>query len=192
MSKIIKIFNKHFFLGVGAGILLTILLIIGAGLLLAKMFYTAENLQSSIGAPPFPSNDPVDYDWTVKSLDGRDVSIADLRGKVVVLNFWATWCLPCIAEMPSLQRLYEKTKDEGVMIVCISPEESETVARFVKEKGYTFPVYTLSGDPPAVFKSEIVPTTFILSSDGKVAFKHAGAAKWDDEKSVDFLRSLLK
>ncbi len=54
MSKTIKIFNKHFFLGVGAGILLTILLIIGAGLLLAKMFYTAENLQSSIGAPPFP------------------------------------------------------------------------------------------------------------------------------------------
>ncbi len=185
-----RILNKHFFFGVGTGILLTILGIIGTGILLAKIFYTPENLQSSIGAPPFPSNASVDYAWSIKSLDGQDFKVADLRGKVVVLNFWATWCLPCVAEMPSLQRLYEKTKDDGVVFACVSQEDAETVSRFVKEKGYTVPVYTLSGNPPEVFKSEMVPTTFILAADGKIAFKHAGAAKWDDNTSVEFLRSL--
>ena len=172
--------------------MLTIVAVIGGSFLFAKMFITAENLEKSIGAPTFPSVGVADYNWMLKSLDGQDFNMTDAKGKVVFLNMWATWCAPCLAEMPSIQRLYEKAKDDGVVFIIASQEDKAAVSQFIKERGYTFPVYTLHGDPPAVFRAEILPTTFILSPDGKIAFKHVGFAKWDDESSVQFLRSLMR
>jgi thiol-disulfide isomerase/thioredoxin len=193
-----KIFNKNFFIGVGVGILITIVIIIVGGYLFiwwyssAKISGGGRILENSLEAPSFPSGALADYDWTVKSLDGKNFNMAEAKGKVVFLNFWATWCPPCVAEMPSIQRLYEKIKDQEIIFVCISNEDPSKVSRFVREKGFTFPIYTLRGEPPAVFKTQGIPTTFILSSDGKVAFRHVGSAKWDDEKSVAFLKELMK
>jgi len=84
------------------------------------------------------------------------------------------------------------TKDKGVVFLCVTQEDYETVNRFVKEQSYTFPVYLLAGNLPESFKTDIIPATYILSPDGKVAFKHTGAAKWDDQASVAFLESLIK
>ncbi len=193
-----KIFNKNFFLGVGAGVLITILILVVGGYLLIWWFSSQKIpggekiLESSLEAPPFPSAVLADYDWTVKSLDGQDFKMADAKGKVVFLNFWATWCPPCVAEMPSIQKLHKKLKDEGVVFLCISNEETSKVSRFVREKGFAFPVYTMQGSPPAVFKSPGIPATFILSPGGKIAFKHVCGAKWDDEKSIDFIKGLMK
>ena len=193
-----KIFNKNFFLGVGAGGLITILILVVGGYLLIWWFSSQKIpggekiLEGSLEAPPFPSAVLADYDWTVKSLDGQDFKMADAKGKVVFLNFWATWCPPCVAEMPSIQKLHEKLKDEGVVFLCISNEETSKVSRFVREKGFAFPIYTMQGSPPAVFKSRGIPATFILSPGGKIAFKHVGGAKWDDEKSIDFIKGLMK
>ena len=172
-----RIFNRHFFLGLGAGVLITLLIAVGGSILLTRVFISAENLEKTVGAPTFPSIDVADYNWTLKTLDGRDFSMTDAKGRVVFLNWWATWCAPCLAETPSIQRLYEKVNDHNIVFVVASQEDTTTVSRFVKENGYTFPVYTLPADPPAMFKPEIVPTTFILSPDGKVAFKHVGFAK---------------
>jgi len=146
----------------------------------------------SLEASSSPPTDLADYDWTVQSLDGQDFKMAHTRGKVVFLNFWATWCSPCVAEMASIQRLYEKLKDKGVLFVCISNEDSSKVSRFVKRKGYTFPIYTMRGSPPAVFNTQRVPTTFILSRDGSIALKHIGSANWNDDKSVDLIKGLTK
>jgi thiol-disulfide isomerase/thioredoxin len=111
---------------------------------------------------------------------------------VVFLNFWATWCPPCVGEMPSIQRLYDTLKDEeGVVFVCVSDEEPDTVRKFVEEKGYTFPVYTMEGERPEDFRGRGIPTTFILSQDGKISFRHIGSAKWDDQSSIDFIKNLL-
>jgi hypothetical protein len=66
------------------------------------------------------------------------------------------------------------------------------LSRFVKEKGFTFPIYTMRGAPPPVFKTRCISTTFILSPDGKIGFKHIGSAKWDDDKSIDFIKGLIK
>jgi thiol-disulfide isomerase/thioredoxin len=196
-GKMAKIFNKNFFIGMGAGILITILIIIVGGYLLIWWYSSAKIpgggkiLENSLEAPPFPSGALADYDWTVKSLDGQNFNMAEAKGKVVFLNFWATWCPPCVAEMPSIQRLYEKIKDQKIMFVCISNEDPSKVSHFVREKGVTFPVYCLRGEPPAVFRTRGIPATFILSPDGKVAFRHVGGAKWDDEKSVVFLKDLM-
>ncbi len=184
-----KFLNKHFFFGIGTGILLTVLALIGASFLLAAMFFNQQNIEKHIAAPSFPT-DALEYNLVVRSLDDRDFYLTDAKGKVVFLNFWATWCVPCLAEMPSIQRLYEKTKDDGIIFLIVSQEDNATVSQYLSGKGYTFPVYTLQGEPPPNFKSDTIPATFILSPDGKVAFKHIGAAKWDDEKSIAFLRAL--
>jgi len=84
------------------------------------------------------------------------------------------------------------TKDKGIVFLCVTQEDSETVNRFVKEQSYTFPVYLLTGSIPESFKANIIPATFIISPNGKVAFKHTGAAKWDDKESIAFLESLAK
>jgi len=189
-----KIFNKNFFLGVAVGIVITILVIVVGGYLFiwwyssGRMASTGKLIEESLEVPPFPEETQANYDWTVRSLNGEDFKMSDTKGKVVFLNFWATWCPPCVGEMPSIQRLYEKLKDEEVVFVCVSQEDSSKVSRFIKEKGFTFPIYTMKGAPPAVFNTQGIPATFILTSEGKVAFRHVGGAKWDDEKTVDFIR----
>ena len=201
-----KIFNREFFIGVGVGIVVTLFV-----LLLFVSYYMfswwslkrnilswektsipGKTLESKLEVPSFPSTTLADYDWTVQSLDGQDFKMTEAKGKVVFLNFWATWCPPCVAEMPSIQRLHEKLKDDGIVFVCISSEEASKINQFVREKGFTFPIYTMRGAPPAIFKTRGIPSTFILSPDGKIAFKHVGSAKWDDEKSIDFIKGLMK
>lgn len=191
MQLVVKGF-KPFLVGVGVGILATILIAVVGSYLLARKFSTAEELEKNIGVPSFPSQLSADYNWSVKAIDGRTLNLSEVKGKVVFLNFWATWCAPCTAEMPGIQRLYEKMKDGKVVFVCVSQEGSEVVGRFVKEKGFTFPVYTLPHDPPPVFKVDIVPTTYILSPDGKIAYKHVGFAKWDDQRTIEFIQSLVR
>lgn len=190
-------FKKNFFFGLGAGILLTIVLIIGRGYGIMSWFSRGGpekqgmTPETSLEVPPFPSGAFADYNWTVKSLDGQDFSMAQVKGKVVFMNFWATWCPHCVDEMPNIQRLYENIKDDRIAFVCISQDTSAKAGHFVKEKGLTFPVYTLQGLPPSCFLTRGIPATFIISSDGRIAFKHVGAAKWDDEKSIEFLKGLL-
>jgi thiol-disulfide isomerase/thioredoxin len=197
-GRFVKIFNRNFFLGVGAGMVITILIPM-AGESPFKARYSGENLpgggkarEGGLEASPLPSAALADYDWIVQSLDGPDFKMTDAKGKVVFLNFWATWCSPCVAEMASIQRLYEKLRDRGVVFACISNEKASKVSRFVRRKGFTLPIYTMRGSPPAVFDNQRVPATFILSRDGRIALKHIGSAKWDDDKTVDFIKRLTE
>lgn len=193
VSKVrLKIFSKQFLLGAGAGILAGILLTIGGIYTLSKLSESSRTakMEKDLKPPLIPSQIMADYNWTVHSLDGREFNMADAKGKVVFVNFWATWCLPCRAEMSSIQSLYDKVKDEGVIFLCVSKEDGATVSEFVREKGYTFPIYTRSPELPLVFDVEGIPTTFIIGPDGKIALRHVGAAKWDDEGSVNFIRGL--
>jgi len=196
--KTTEVLNKNFFLYVGAGMVITMLIpMLGGHLFIgwnsSEPTPVGERIfGSSLEASSSPSAVLADYDWTVQSLDGQDFKMAHTKGKVVFLNFWATWCSPCVAEMASIQRLYEKLKDKGVVFVCISNEDGSKVSRFVKKKGYTFPIYTMRGSLPAVFNTQRVPTTFILSRDGKIALKHIGSAKWNDDRSIDLIRRLMK
>jgi hypothetical protein len=93
--------------------------------------------------------------------------------------------------MPSIQRLYDTLHDENIAFVCISAEDSDTVRKFVEKSGYTFPIYTIDGDRPEEFRTRGIPTTFLLSKDGKIAFQQVGSVKWDDQTSIDFINTLL-
>jgi thiol-disulfide isomerase/thioredoxin len=141
--------------------------------------------------PPIPPEIPVELNWTVKTLDGQDFAMESVKGSVVFLNFWATWCGPCVQEMPSIQALYDQMRDD-IAVLCISDEDAETVQAFVAEKGYTFPIYLIEGERPEDFQTWGIPASFILTREGKMAFRHTGSAQWDHEASINFLNRLLK
>ncbi len=143
-----RIFNRDFFIGMGAGIVVTIFVILllvfyyvfswwlpGGNIFSSKKIPDkGKTLESRLEAPSYPSTTLADYDWTVQSLDGQDFKMADAKGKVVFLNFWATWCPPCVTEMPSIQKLHEKLKDDGVVFVCVSNEETSKVSQFAERE----------------------------------------------------------
>jgi len=112
-----------------------------------------------------PVNTPADYAWAAQSLDGKPVKMDELRGKVTVLNFWATWCGPCKTEMPSLQRLYDQVKDQGIVVLSISEEKADKVQSFLKDKPYTFPILVRYERMP-LYASTGIPVTFIISPAG--------------------------
>ncbi len=132
----------------------------------------------------------VDYNWSIHTLEGEEVQLSKFEDRVVFLNLWATWCKPCRIEMPGIQNLYDELKDEDVVFLLASNENEETVRGFMKNEPYSFPVYLFGEDLPDVFKTRGIPATFIIDRNGKIVFKHMGAAKWDDESCLRFIRSL--
>ena len=160
---------------------------------------------SSIGQPPKPRELPTDadleyptlplqpvdpYAWSVKDLDGNEVAMAQFRRKPVFLNFWATWCPPCRAELPNVQRLYDAMKDQNVAFLLISNEAPDKVKAFLTENNYSFPCYLLDKEPPMPFRANSIPTTILLAPDGQIAFSHTGAVAWDGQRTQDFLKQL--
>jgi cytochrome c biogenesis protein CcmG/thiol:disulfide interchange protein DsbE len=140
--------------------------------------------------------------FTAHALDGRPVSLQDFKGKVVVLNVWATWCEPCRYEMPALDRMYQQLASNGVVVLGVSIDVTKgqtdglgnmggDVAEFVKEYKLTFPVAV---DPEQKIKQRYgitgLPTTFIIGKDGKVVEKRLGPAKWDEPPYIDKIRAL--
>jgi thiol-disulfide isomerase/thioredoxin len=128
--------------------------------------------------------------WTLRALDGKLVTLGDFRGRVLFLNIWATWCPPCVAEIPDIQKLHDSLKDEGVAFVLASAEGRERVRTFVERRQWHVPVYTYEDDPPGLLASDSIPATFILNPKGEIVFKHIGGANWDNEDCRRFLRRL--
>jgi len=190
-----KLFNKNFFIGFAAGVVIIIGALTTAGYLyissMKKRF--SRGRKEMLKPPPIAARDEkMDYNWSIHDLKGNEFDLSKTKGKVVFLNFWATWCSPCIAEMPSIQNLYEELKDEGVVFLCVSREGKKSLRKFVLTEGSKCPIYSIQGDKPAVFETRGIPATFIISRSGEIVFRHTGSAKWDDEKCKKFIRELLK
>lgn len=135
---------------------------------------------------------PAEYSWTLRGLDGKPVSFEQFKGKPVFLNVWATWCPPCVREMPSIARLAADPKLKGVAFVCVSvDEQTETVKRFLEGKGWPMTVLRAEG-LPSVFSTDGIPATFIIAPDGKVVASEVGSADWDEPEVVAMLEDLQK
>lgn len=108
-------------------------------------------------------------DFTLTDLQGKTWHLGDLRGKVVLVNFWATWCPPCRKEMPDLQALYDKYKDQGFLVLAISDEEAAKVAPFVAERQISYPVLLDPGDKVhQLYEVEGIPKSFVYDRSGKL------------------------
>jgi thiol-disulfide isomerase/thioredoxin len=132
--------------------------------------------------------------FRLTGLDGKTVAFESLKGKVIFMNIWATWCPPCIAEMPNIQSLYEKTGSDKIAFVMLSVDEGgmKKVKKFIDKKGYTFPVYMPAGKFPQEFHSNAIPTTFIISPEGKIVARQEGMAEYDTPEVREFLQSMVK
>ncbi|MEH0158671.1 TlpA disulfide reductase family protein [Limibacter armeniacum] len=132
-----------------------------------------------------------DYNLQLEDMEGDVMSLQDLKGKTLFINFWATWCPPCVAEMPEIYELYSEMKNEEIAFVMISVDEDPLkLQKFLERKAYDFPVYQLKSSVPEVFQSSSVPTTFIVSPDGKIVLKHAGMASYNNDKVKTLLRNI--
>ena len=115
--------------------------------------------------------------FTLKGLDGQEVSLSDLRGKPVLLNFWASWCGPCRLEMPFLQQIYEKWTGEGLVLLAVNLQEDQnTVQEFVRNGGFTFPILLSPGNEvPLAYNIRGIPATFFIDADGIIRDIKIGA-----------------
>ncbi|WP_435009978.1 TlpA family protein disulfide reductase [Tundrisphaera lichenicola] len=135
---------------------------------------------------------PAEFNWKMNGLDGSSVEFAKFRGRPILLNIWATWCPPCVEEMPTLARLASnpRIKEKDVAVVCVSMDDSlDTVRKFVADKGWGMTILHSTSLPP-VFQTDGIPATFLIAPDGRVAATTVGSARWDDPSVVAFLEKL--
>ncbi|KXX67980.1 TlpA disulfide reductase family protein [Flammeovirga sp. SJP92] len=131
-----------------------------------------------------------DYNWKLEKFEtGEAVDFKAFKGKKVFLNVWASWCPPCIAEMPSIEKLYQHFKDdENVVFMMLNVDEDKIKAeKFLKRKGYSFPNYRRVTSTPSVFQSNSIPSTYVINEKGEVIFKHQGLANYYSDSFINML-----
>ncbi len=132
---------------------------------------------------------PADYNWTLEDLGNQPVEFARFKGKTVFLNVWATWCGPCVGEMPSIARLAANPalKGKNIEFVCVSIDDStDKVVQFLRGKNWPMTVLH-SQSLPRVFETEGIPATFILTPSGRITAAEVGSNDWDTPEVVAFL-----
>jgi peroxiredoxin len=137
---------------------------------------------------PMPADD-----FTLTTLEGANVKLSDYRGKVVFLNFWATWCPPCRSEMPSMERLYAKLHGSGLEILAIDLQEpKDTVQKFVKDNALTFTVLLdPKGAVGGAWGAQSIPTTYLIDRKGGILARAIGAREWDSPDMVALFEAIL-
>lgn len=128
----------------------------------------AEATEDTFTPVPVPA-------MSMKPIDGEPLELNQLQGKVVVLNFWATWCPPCVKEIPDLIELAEQGRDKGVIVIGISDEDEPTVRNFAEKRGIKYPMVAGAGWPPPFHQISAVPTTFVIDGDGMIRSKLIGS-----------------
>ena len=130
------------------------------------------------------------YDWQLIDVYGNDFKFEQAKGEVVLVNFWATWCPPCVAEMPSLQNLYNDYGDK-VTFMFVAQDKTEKVSAFMNKKGYNLPVYYSKTEAPNVLTSKTIPTTYVINKEGKIIIAETGVADWNSSKIRNLLDELV-
>ncbi|WP_373074670.1 TlpA family protein disulfide reductase [Zeaxanthinibacter enoshimensis] len=131
-----------------------------------------------------------DGNLLLRDTSGKLLALEELQGKTVFLNLWATWCPPCIAEMPSIAALYEEMGKEVVFILLSQDRNFRTAIDFMDRKGYEMPIYELAAPLPEQYQTGSIPSTFVIDKDGNLVMQHRGMADYNTEDFKEFLKSL--
>ena len=148
---------------------------------------------ASVSAACAPNDHPAAPDFTLKDLNGNEISLSDYEGKVLFLNFWATWCAACVVEMPSMENLNGRLKDRDFVMVAINTQESDTQVKafFEKMKLSFTALLDSNGEVAAGFAVNALPTTFVLDKDGRIVGTAIGPREWDSRASIDLFEYLI-
>ena len=209
MAKMIKLANYQ-------GLLI---ILVGA---LAYLSYTNYNLEQDLeeykgyyktiaikyvqeimDKPELSAPDPEEMDVTTidfesnmllfNDLEGNEFSLRDFENKVLFINYWATWCNPCLAEMPNMAELYNQYKEnDNIVFLYLSKEDADTIIDYIPKDDSLgqLPIYKVVTDDD-LFSTRGIPTTFIVNRNGEIVIKDVGSAVWNDQSVVDYLDNLL-
>ena len=125
--------------------------------------------------------------------DGKSANISELKGKVVFINFWASWCPPCRAEMPSIAALYQKlqTDERFVFLLMNEDEDPQKAMDYLEKNHFDLPIYKRAGEVPNAIFSGTLPTTIVINKEGKIVLKKEGMAGYDSDSFIKQLNDLL-
>ncbi|MFT6053773.1 MAG: thiol-disulfide isomerase/thioredoxin [Roseivirga sp.] len=127
----------------------------------------------------------------LKTMDGKALTVAELEGKMAFVNVWATWCGPCLKEMPSIERAKAKLESEGYVFIAISNEEHDKIENFIAKNDYTFDFAELGMGLEALNVYSL-PASYIIDGKGNLVYQHMGAKEWDSPENISMFKSLLK
>jgi len=149
-------------------------------------FGLVSNLQEMKDRAPAP-------DFTLPNLEGKKIALKDFRGKLLMLNFWASWCLPCREEMPAMERLYQRYKDKGFVILGVNiKDEKKSALSFVKELKITFPIaFDPKGEVGLLYGAWGLPTTYLIDAKGIALARACGPADWYSPSARELIEALL-
>lgn len=173
-------------------IILVFLAVIGVGII---VLLQAQNSSIDTAGKPRFKKGVTAPNFKLPDLDGNIVSLAGYRGKVVFLNIWATWCAPCVTEMPSMEKLHQELKNEDFEILAVSIDESgaEAVRPFMEKYKLSFrALVDPEGSIKNVYRTTGVPETFIIDKDGKIAEEVIGPRDWTAPGAIRYFRSLIR
>ena len=128
-----------------------------------------------------------------QDLEGNEFSLRNFENKVLFINYWATWCNPCLAEMPSMAELYNQYKENNnIVFLYLSKEDADTIIDYIPKDDSLgqLPIYKVVTDDD-LFSTRGIPTTFIVNRNGEIVIKDVGSAVWNDQSVVDYLDNLL-
>ena len=173
--------------------LLTLSLVVFAASCVSKEEDSTENSPSNEAAVSQAPAAPQTSEVSFKNLKGELVNLASLSDKVVFINFWATWCGPCIKEMPSLQAFYNKYQgNPNVEFLVVEIDNRPDLAqKFVEEHNFTFPIYSPGSAVPETMLGQAVPTTVVLDKKGEIAYRHEGMSDFVSQDFVNLFEGIL-
>ena len=143
---------------------------------------------------PLPGKGVPAPNFSLADLEGKKVSLTDFKGKVVLLNIWATWCAPCVAEMPSMEKLYQELKGEDFELLAISVDESggEAVKPFIEKYKLSFRVLLdTKAEIKNLYQATGIPESFIIDRDGMIVEKIIGPRDWATSEAIRYFRKLI-
>jgi thiol-disulfide isomerase/thioredoxin len=161
------------------------------GLMKIGLFQPDVSEQNTEGAA---SNTAENSDILFRDKGGNTINLKDLKGKVVFINFWATWCPPCVGEMPSINQLYEKNKDnKSIVFLMVDMDGNlDKSQKFMSKNNYSLSVVIPASNIPTSFVDQSIPTTVLLNKKGEIVFKHEGGADYTNKEFQDYLVKLTK
>lgn len=150
------------------------------GIMMTGLFNASEEI---------PSDRQVntDYALILEDESGNQVKLSEFKSQVLFINFWATWCTPCRAEMPEIAALYERKRDDVRFIMIAEDADFENAKKFITKKGYKFPIYRLVSGLSPEFENRYIPRTYVVSTEGKIIFQQNGYASYNH---ADFIKLL--
>jgi len=193
--------NKNILQWLGIGAVIGILWITGlhthviVGMQKAMLYtglFNAQIVDIETADGPFLTD--TDYNFSMITGEGNPVRLGDFEGKVTFVNVWASWCPPCVAEMPTIESLYSQVSDhEDIRFVMLSvDQERKNATDFMNNRGYRMPYQFPTSSLPNAFNSSVLPTTYVVSKEGQIVYKKEGIADYSSPAFRDWLIELAE